>query len=228
MAGTFSARESLTRRFPSMLDRYYTIPGFYRGNPDLVPELVWAHTLAHEWSAANLTLTHQASLENRKRTIVSVQDSSSSGSFGPETTLTNLGDAQVASLTHQAVWNLSSRVTLSHGLTLARSNLSTTDSALPLLPSLIDTLGIEGSLSSDPAPWRLHLAIRSQTSAESGMPGQPSPGFALVSLDCQKRITHQIELAARVENLMDRHVEILQGYPLLGRTFSLLLSGQIE
>jgi outer membrane cobalamin receptor len=213
-AATF-ARLSFSRRFPSLTDRYYQMPGFFSGNPSLQAEEDWTSILGEEFHRGIFDATFQAYLQTRQNAQVQTV---SSGVYS----VTNQGTANIYSLLMQFAVHPQNWLDLSSETTYSHSHIDQTGGAFPYVPDWISLLGV----SVHQLKWSVRGIARFSTSALASTRGDRVAGYGYFDLEARGKIMDRLELSGRVENLLDQAVELVRGYPL-GRTFSLVAIGQL-
>lgn len=217
------SRTSFSRTLPSLIDRY----GYYSefiGNPGLLTELDWTQTLGAEIKSgpteAKFSLYGQ--YRQNPRILQGL-------------TITNLSDAYIVSFMGTGTLHLSDSLDVANSLTFTNSRLLATSNTFPYLPMVLDLLNINFHskiplLPWNPSktyPWEINAILRASSSRSTATwnPEEIS-GYFIADLATQLRIEKSISIFIRAENIFDRPVELIQGYPI-GRTFSLALAGEI-
>ena len=146
-------------------------------------------------------------------------------------TVSNLGDASVMALMAQYQWKVSSQLDLWGAETLSQSRLFLTSQPFPYLPSFIHLTGLSVHSNKDPTDWSMTSSFRILTSQLTGLATSSGKeehlaGYFVVDMGIQKRIWNRLSLLGRIENILNRPVEAIKGYPL-NRSFSMMLMGEL-
>ncbi len=208
------SRVLVSHRIPSLLDRYSTYLEFV-GNPELQTELDWTGILGAELKSDLWEGSIQAYAQLRQDARVSL------GS-----TVTNLGEAYIAALTGTAQVKLSPNLNISNATTVSQSRLFATHSSFPYIPVWMNVASLR--IHSRPAvmTWEWLISLRGEGSRGVGVLGVDSlASYAVVDLAASMRLW-QASIGIRCENVFDRNIELIQGYPL-GRTLSMSASAEL-
>ena len=222
------SRFNYSNRFPSLVDRYYN-SGTFNGNPRLQVEHDWTGTLGVETKHEVWEATLEGYAQFRQNAQVAVL----SGAIG---TVGNAGDAWVTALTGRVLakpWNW---LDVSDSVTLAQSRVFQTGLEFPYVPRWVDVLAVEGHAAGDLPAWSAGVFERVSSGAVAYYSSNTRiSGYGYTDLEARARVLvigkpsekKDIELSARIEDLFDRPIEFVQGYPTPGRVFSVSLVGEI-
>jgi outer membrane cobalamin receptor len=217
------SRLNFSRRFPSLMDRYYVAAPFFTGNPGLRPEKATTFSLGSELKTRNLELSFQA--YGQLRTDAQI----TTGVSSPF----NAGEARVGALIQNASYTLTEGWTVLQGFTVTGSRLEATGREFPYMPSLLGQAGIQWSDTSGRGRWAADTFLRME-GARQTTGGQNLGGFAVWDLGARYRLVdatsrndlQSLELIARIENIADRIYESVQDYPNAGRIISVAVVGE--
>ena len=215
--GTFAesarvfSRLSYSRKIPSFSARYYVAP-FFTPNPDLLPEVDLTAIAGFELKDRFWNGTFQAFFQSRQDAILFNQTSN-----------VNSGNARVASLVTSVGLQPLPILDLMNALTLSSSQVDATSREVPYLPTILNTL----RMTFRPTDY-LSAGLSSRWSS-SVFPGGGAdiPGYGLYDLFSEYHLDGEgqgLSLAAKVENLFDRPVELIKDFPLRGRVYSAFFS----
>jgi hypothetical protein len=94
-----------------------------------------------------------------------------------------------------------------------------TDSRIAYDPLLTEILSVHFHEASERPWWNSGAALRVVTSSPDGL-GGTNAGYALFDLNAG--LTYQnFALQGRIDNVLDRHIQVYQGYPWPGRLYAL-------
>ncbi len=226
--GRLSWEGGIQSRFPSLLDRYYSLPGLYSGNAELIPERGYRTSLQWVGDKQSVNWIAQAFGEFRESAIVR------NGFAAP----VNQGSAHLYGLELNGGYSPQGLRSLSiqAGVRAARSVLGVTQTSFPYFPSLQGNgaLSFKGEGGRAFPKWGSSIQCTAQSERSYGE-GQTLNPFALwdaefwVQWPRFARRGSGLEAALRVENLANRReVELIADYPLPGRTASLWLRGALD
>lgn len=211
-------RGTVSHRLPSLLDRFYS-DLYFTGNPSLKTELDWTGTVGGEVNFNTFQGSLQFYTQWRKDARVLL---------GP--TVTNLGDARVSAVLLQENFQLSPQINFFNSDTFTNSRLSVTKGAFPYLPALIHVTGVQFHSKKDPEKWSVSTNLRIFTSqltqVVSSASNETLGGYGIIDMGAQAQVWKGIYFATRVENLFNRSVEVVRGYPLQ-RALSITLGGEL-
>lgn len=211
-------RLSAAPRLPSLLDRYGSSPDF-RGNPNMKPENNLTALLGSEWKP-----THKLKFQ-----IESFFQYKSPVRVSLPSTLINLDEAWLASVSGYAQADLEHGLEFSLRPTLSASRVIGSAQSYPYLPVLANLV----RLNYVPLSTRLlclgiqHRVYSSQVRGVGT--GEEVPGYGVIDLDLKLSpfpSAGRLQLNLAVDNLFDRNLEILKGYPT-ARTWSLGVTAQL-
>ncbi len=241
------ARLSYSRRLPSLVERYYEMPGFFTGNPDLKSERDWTALLGVEKKEKTWETTLQGYGQYRDDSILAV------GVPSP----VNLGSASIFALTHTAQLRPAPLFHLTHSLTWTSSKVSAMGAPFPYLSDFIGLLSTKilfgKVLFAKVSPWAGQFESNNPGSFEvsfryaSGAIADPTgstrvSGYGVLDLGFQCRLLSygeggigsgsgrktgpSLDWTGRVENVLDRPIELVRDYPSPGRVFSMAIMGE--
>jgi hypothetical protein len=220
---TLFSRTSFSRVLPSLMDRYGNYSEFI-GNPNLLTELDWTQTLGFEAKSgpAEIKLSLYGQYRQNPRVLL-----------GP--TVTNLSDAYITGIVGTGAYRISNSLEITNTLTLTESRLLATSASFPYLPKVYDLLNLRFHSKIPLLPWdiakkflwELNAVLRSSSSRSTATwkPGQ-IPGYFVSDLLTRLYLGKSTSLFIRAENIFDRPIELIQGYPI-SRTFSFALVSEI-
>jgi hypothetical protein len=209
------AKGNFTYRYPSLQDRYYQGASFV-ANPNLSLERALSFNIGNQWKYGQFEATEQFYLQFRSDAQLL--------QYNPGTdllTVVNGGDVRQLSYWDDFTWHALSFLDLGNALRLSSSKVDLTDSRIPYDPLLTEIL----SLRFHHLNWNAGSAFRVVTSSPDGL-GGTNGGYALFDLDAGLRYQN-LGLQGRVDNVLDRRIQVYQGYPWPGRLFSLSLIAQL-
>jgi hypothetical protein len=215
--GSLYARASYTRRFASLIDRFYQFTG-YTPNPGLRPERTFMVLYGGEWRLGSF----KNSLEGygQLRQDAQIRPLTFTGPF-------NGGQGRIAALVHRLEFQAGGGFALRHAVTVASSHLDDTGRAFPFIPGVLEVLGVGWQSSPDNPRVSATSTVRLANRAEDANPGQ-IPGYGWWDLGGAVGVTRAIRAELTVENVLDRRLELKKGYPQPGRVFSVALVGEID
>ena len=144
-----------------------------------------------------------------------------------ESTVTNLNNALVMAAIGTGKVHLTRYFETMTGVTYSYSKIEGANSPFPFIPSLILLNGLSFHDSREDRRWEAALTGRLTSSQIRSLQTQERVApYAIWDASGQVKLSREASLSARVENLADRKVELIRGYPL-GRAFSLSLIGAI-
>lgn len=208
------SRVSMSRRIPSLLDRYMYTSTFV-GNPDLKSETDWTWILGVGTQREGLEASLQTYLQKKISPRVYTG-----------TTVTNLSDGSIGSLVGKgkikvsAEWDINGNFSWSQSIVQA-SGMNGYD--FPYIPNLLGSFGTTFHSHGFEWDWMVRLA---SSQVYDSITGERLPGYVVWNTSVKLVLTPQIYLSARIENIFDRPVEFVKYYPF-GRSFSLMLVAEI-
>jgi len=208
-------RASYARKYPSLLDRYYSY-GTFVGNPDVLTEQAWTSILGVERRSSLFEVSVQTYLQYRQDARVVTA-----------TTVTNVGNGRIAAMMTNVNYRPWGWLTLSNAWVASASQLSATGLEFPYTPALTTVFSTSFHATGDLPTWEIRPGLRAASSAEA----EPGTGlrvgaYALLDLMARVRIWRSLHATAGVENLLGQPVEVTRGYPIQ-RSASLGLCGEI-
>lgn len=214
------SRVSYSSRTPSLQDRYIVALDFV-GNPNLKTETDWTGTFGGEFKSAVLETSLQTFFQLKENARVSTGK-----------TVNNFKDAYVASLTGSALVHLTSTLDTFWSGTLTHSRILLTGTEFPYLPVFLSAAGVTLHTTPSAQPgssfyleWGTNLRIASSQTT-SVTPAPILPGYLTLDTEVSWTFSRGLSLSGRIENILDRPVELVLGYPV-GLAFSLNLTGRI-
>lgn len=208
------SRWSYSQRVPTLIDRYGVFSTFV-GNPDLKTETDWTGILGGEITEK----TYEAGLQlyGQYRQAVRVPSGM---------TVTNMQDAYVAAIMPFGKVALSNFIDIYDTMTFSESYIQGAGSRFPYTPFYKNILGwsfhTSGKRTLD---WSTSFRVASDA-IDRNWSGAIStlPGYGVVDSAVRWNFWSSMNLAFRMENIFDKTIEYVKGYPT-GRAFSVMLSG---
>ena len=210
------ARATYSRRFPSLVDRFYN-QSFFRGNADLIPEEDLTFNFGLDWEASNFSVILQFFTQNRSHAQINVTQNGVG-------TLLNLGSAEITSELLTTVWKVSSWLSLSSDFTWSQSNLDATQQPFPYLPSVLEIVGAHFYFPKK--SYEINALSRFSAPVSYDLSGNLLPAYQNLDLSFIQPVGTHFRFQYRIENVFDQHYQLIQDFPVRGRAFSLLLSGE--
>jgi len=211
---TWRSRISAGMRFPSLTDRAYVLPGFFVGNPDLLPERNLTALLGAGWKARNFTAS--ADLLAQRRLGAILTDSS-----GPVSTVVNRGRADQLSALPSVRFEVDPGLTVQATSIGSSSRVEETRAPFPYLATWQHRIRL--TWESANRGWILGFQSRASLRRPLGTPGRELPGYGLWDVDLSWRPNQSLTFSGGLENLADRSIEFTAGLPSIGRIASLNL-----
>jgi hypothetical protein len=208
------AKANFTYRYPTLLDRYYQGAGNH-ANPDLTLERALSFNLGNQWKKGQFEATEQFFLQFRANAQVYDYNLN---------TVLNSGDVSQLSYWDDLTWHATQFLDLGNALRLSSSRVDRTGSRIPYDPFLTEILSLRFHERSDRPLWNAGGSFR--VVSRSPGAGGTNGGYALWDLDAGLRVS-RFGMQGRVDNVLDRPVQVIQGYPWPGRLFSLSLLAQL-
>ena len=217
-------RWSYSRRFPSLADRYYSVPGFgsipgILGNPSLSAETDLTYIAGVEgksgiWSGS---LQGYYQIRDNAEVITAVQG-------GANLEQLNLGQARIASLTATGSAQVMPSARLRDTLAWTHSRVDMISSPFPYVPNLVNISGVD----FEPlARLTLTANLRTQTSEYVSSTAGSLQGVAFVDVQASYEFRSGIQMIGRAENVTGDPLVLSQGYPPKGRVLTISLIGPI-
>ncbi len=211
----FYSRMTYSKQIPTLLDRYSNFTSF-KGNPNLKAETDWTAVLGwqRKTRGAELSIQFYGQLRKDPRVLKAAS-------------AYNLDSATVVALSSNGKIRLSSALDITNKMTLSDSHLSELQTSFPYVPALMNILGMCLHSNQELRFWELSVFARyvsSQLYQVSSLDRLPS--YLSLDLGMSWFMGGGITLSGRVENSLNRSIEMIQGYPF-GRSFSALLVGEI-
>lgn len=207
---------SFSDRFPSFEDRYEQIP-YFTANPGLAPEQALSENLGVEYHTRSLKTSLQGYFQWRNQAQIYTG-----------TTVINEGQAQEFSLLQDVAWQTQPWLDLTHAFRLSHSRVGATQSRIPYDPVVTEVMTIKAHGLGEQRFWETSLSLRALSSSLSGY-GSGSGvagGYGFVDFGATLNFS-RIMIQGRIEDLMNRPIEVVQGYPWPGRIYALSLVGSI-
>ena len=209
------SRISFSRKYPTMIDRYFQYGSFYVGNPSLKPEKIWTALSGVEWKHRRSEVSLQFYAQQRQDVRV-FQDHS----------VTNLGNSYVLGILGSGQWPILKTTSLFHSMTLSRSEILRTRGSFPYVPSYLSVSGVRYRFETPQFLGEFYGAAR--VSSAVGISGEAAgaklPGYCVWDVGAQMTLLRRFTLGVRLEDILDRVYEVVKGYPI-GRSFSVSFSG---
>lgn len=226
---TYFGRLSLSRRFASLVDRYYEIPGF-QGNPGLQPEKAWSTLIGWEIKDPRYEILFQEYGQYRQDAQVRL------GVPSPF----NAGHATFFALMNTIKYKAISWIVISNDFTFTKSRLSLSGESFPYQPRAFDILNFKLNPGYSPSlPLEADVTFRFSSGAVTGAQlagggAERVPGYGLLDLGLKSRIfgaspapaSQTLDAVFKIENAFDRVFELVKNYPALGRVISVALVGE--
>jgi hypothetical protein len=204
-------RGNYARRFPSLVDRYLSIPN---ANPNLqvekdVTAIVGADTKQDRWD-----FSIQGYYQIRYNAEVAV--------VGPTGhSLINSDNARIASLILTGGANLPHDIRLYDAANFTYSHVNALDTRFPYIPNFIDTLGLEGQITKE---LGADVEFRAQSDAFVG--GALSlNSLAYVDIGASYQLLPSVKVLGRIENLIGNDIVLDPFSPPKERVFSVAVAG---
>ena len=201
----FFSEIQVTPKFPSIQDRLYVLPAFgYQGNPDLIPEQVYAWIFGYEDEASFIKTKTQIKAEHRLDLILLTSDFS---------TMTNSGSGNFLSLTHSAKLRITQSLQAQGQVLASYSRLDSTGKPYPRLPGL----SAGGTLNFNPNDsWSFQTQAKWMgDSTETN--GSTLQNYLLLGERATFAFNEGFQITLGVDNLLDTRAEAIRNYPLPGR-----------
>jgi hypothetical protein len=213
------ARGNYARRFPSIVDRYLSVPNANlafstNANPNLQVEkdvtgIVGAETKQDQWD-----FSVQGYYQIRYNAEVGVDLPSGH-------TLINSDQARIASLVLTGGANLPHDIHLYDAANFTYSHVNALDTRFPFIPNFIDTLGLEGQVTKG---LGADVEFRAQSNAFVG--GALSlNSLAYVDIGASYQILPSVKVLGRIENLIGNDIVLDPFSPPKQRVFSVAVAG---
>lgn len=212
------ARWSLTKRVPSLMDRYFALQDRqFIGNPNLKTETDWTSLIGGELQHKNLSFVLQSYCQVRQDARVLSQG-----------TILNQGNATVFAINGMTHFKLSRYVRLEDSWTFARTRFLVTGLEFPFVPSFLNVFGMNVHSSGDSKRWSGFIASRFSTRAINDVfnHNNRTNKYGIFDVGLRVALFRRISFAGRIENLFDRRIELVRGYPI-GRSLSFMLAGEL-
>ena len=215
------SRLSYAKRFPSLADRYYSLPPYAVGNPNLVPETSYTYTLGVELKRRDFETSLSGYYQYRNQSEYYV-----SGTQFTPGMMINAGNAYIYSLTHTVGYSPSAWFTLSNRLNMTKSYVYQTNGPFTYMPAEVDVLSAEVHQTNIIPKWALFTHFRASSSFYADSTTILS-GYDSLDLGGRLTLTPNIELNSTIENVFDRHLELIQGSLTDGRIYTVTLVGSL-
>ncbi len=217
------ARGNFTYRYPTIQDRYYQGVSF-AANPNLSLERALSFNIGNQWSQGAFEATEQVFLQFRSNAQL-LQSDSSTGNL----TVVNGGAVRQLSYWDDLTWHAASFFDFGNSLRLSSSRIDRTGSRIAYDPLLTEVLSAHFHQASkdfsnqllNKLRWSAGGSLRAVTSSPDGL-GGTNAGYALFDLDATAG-AGSFSIQGRIDNVLDRRIQVIQGYPWPGRIFSLSL-----
>jgi outer membrane cobalamin receptor len=210
------ARGNFTRRFPSLVDRFYVFQGFIP-NPALTPEKDFTGIIGVETHQSRWDASAQVYEQLRENTQATITDQN--GNYTP----IEAGNAHLFSLVLTAGVRPIEEIRIFNSANFTRTHVDLLDASFPYIPNFIDVLGAEATLGHGVA---VDAEARAQAMAYTG-PGTTLPGTAYLDLGASYDLNARIKLMGRIENITGNNVVLSPLSPPKERTFSVAINGAL-
>lgn len=213
---------NFTYRYPTLQDRYYQGASF-TANPNLSLERALSFNIGNQWKRGQFEATEQFFLQFRTdaQLLQYVQ-------ISPTTyfsTVANGGDVRQLSYLDDLTWHALRFLDVGNALRLSSSRVDQTGDRIAYDPLLTEILNVHFHEASDRPWWNSGASLRVVTSSPDGL-GGTNGGYALFDLDAGVKY-HDVVLQGRIDNVLNRQIQVYQGYPWPGRLYSLSLIAQL-
>jgi len=212
-------RGNYTRRFPSLVDRYLSVPSTNPAfavisNPNLQVEkdvtgIIGIETKQSKWDASV-----QGYYQVRYNAEIAVVTPSGHS-------LINSDNARIASLVLTGGAHLLDDVRLYNSANFTYSHVNALNTRFPYIPNFIDTLGLEAQITQKLAA---DAEFRAQTNAYVG-DALSLNGLAYVDLGASYQLLPSVKVMGRIENLVGNDIVLDPFSPPKERTFSVAVAG---
>jgi hypothetical protein len=208
-------RGNFTRRFPSLVDRYYVVQ-FFQPNPGLTPEkdftgIAGVETKQERWDAS---VQVYEQLRQNAEVLLNLPTYS---------TPVDSADAHLFSLVLTAGVKPVEALRVFDSANFTRSHVDLFDSSYPYIPNFIDVLGIEATLGKG---FLADAEARFQSSAYIGS-GVALAATSYLDLGAAYEVSARLKVMGRIEDITDNQVILSPLSPPKGRTFSVGVSGML-
>ena len=208
-------RWTLSHRIPSLLD-WYSQDRYFQGNRNLKEERDWTGIFGGELKSERYSGSLQLYSQLRQNARVPFN-----------ATVSNLGNAFITALITQYQFKVSDQIDLFGGETLTSSRLILAGQPFPFMPTLIHLTGVSVHSRDLARGWNWTTNLRAFSSQLNDLSTNSRlPFYSMLDTSIQKRVWKEVYLTGRVENVLDRSIELIPGYPL-GRSLSFMLSGAL-
>ena len=198
----FFAELNSIPKMPTLISRYYQIPYFFTGNPNLKPERVNAFLMGYEGHAGEWSSTSTLKAEYRNQIQVNTSDS-----------VMNKGNATLLYLQEELVAPLVRHFKLKSNTLLSTSKLQDSNLPYPDLPAFVQVLGLN-IIPFD----ELELNLLGKYNGPSvASDGRFHPNYTLIDFSTQYQINSHFSISGGVDNIFDQRAQVLLDYPLTGR-----------
>jgi hypothetical protein len=225
-------RESYAYRFPTLTDRYsayYSPFGNSLPNPSLEPEQVMTALAGAEFHVKTVRVGIEGQAQFRNNAQLYITDPVTGNSQTE-----NSGHASEVSLIPTLNWQLHPMLDLFQSVRFSGSTVTNFQQKIPYDPFVTYVMEARAHAAGDRPRWAATLGFRGVTSSVSDYYGDNLPGYGLVHLDAQYALlgrelgeSGSLALQGRVENLLNRKVQVYSGYPLPGTVFAVGVVGTI-
>jgi hypothetical protein len=218
------ARVSYTERFPSLLARYYQ-DQFFIPNPHLTNETVETGIVGADghWDAIDTEL--QLVTEWRQNAQITVPYQGSSY----VSTTENVGNVQSLSVIYRISDTITPWFTTGDSIRLADSRIQASGEMIPYDPHVTNLLRFNFHEKGTAPRSSAEAVFRALSRAQDGFGGSV-PGYLLTDLQFEERIgdygwIRELRLQGRIEDLFNRQLEVIAGYPWTGRQVAVSVVG---
>ncbi len=228
------SRISYTRKFPSLVTKYYSFPpgpgynGFV-GNAELAPERDLTFIVGEEAATNDKRLETTVQLMVQQRYDGEIQapyDATNDWYVNADT-------GTITATLFTATFHATSWLDVRDGLTLTHSRIESTGTEFPVMPSSINVLSVVAHAPGDTPNWDAGFTFKAASDSYgpfSTQSDQRLPGYGYLDLNARYDIIRQgnrsISLSGGIENLFDREIEINPKVFTIGRIYTLGMSGQ--
>jgi hypothetical protein len=209
------AKGNFSYRYPTLQGRYYQSQS-YTANPDLTLERALSFSIGTQWK--------QGQVEEMQQVFLQFRSNAQLLQYNPATatsTVVNGGDVRQLSYWDDLIWHAIPYLDVTNSLRLSSSRIDYTGARIPYDPILTEIAGLRFHERSDDPHWNAGGSFRVVTSSSDGL-GGVNGGYALLDLQAGAKLG-SFSMQGRVDNVLDRRIQVIQGYPWPGRIFSLSL-----
>jgi len=211
---------SYSSKVPSLVDRYYEMPGMFQGNPNLGLERAVTFLVGSSWDEKNLQNKIQIYLQRLNSVQLPVQASDSLMS------VENQGSAQMLALLHSIRYQITPKVALSNSLSLTQSYVFQTNQPYYYQPMATEIFTLDIQPFEILRETRVGVDFRAQSSRVYNDQGERLPGVSVFDFWATYGSSQSaLNFGMRVNNGFNKETETVKNYPSQGRSFSFFVTG---